>query len=113
MEACCCFLCCCSQPNRIGIELYPVLTRREAISPAGLPELCPIFLHIVFQVWIEHSSVEFEHFALLCGMSKICSTCVSSAGIGAQVQGLGDKRPEPGNCVLVQTLICSFLGALS
>lgn len=58
------FLCCCSQPNRIGIELYPVLTRREAISPAGLPELCPIFLHVFFKVWILHL-LEFEHFATL------------------------------------------------
>ena len=66
------FLCCCSQPNRIGIELYPVLTRREAISPAGLPELCPFFLHIVSKSGLStrrwssntlHCSVACQKFA--------------------------------------------------
>ena len=37
---------------------------RKAISPAGLPELCPIFLHVFFKVWILHL-LEFEHFATL------------------------------------------------
>ena len=70
-------------------------------QPGWAAGTLPNFFAYRFQVWIEHSSVEFEHFALFCGMSKICSTCVSSAGIAAQVQGLGDKRPGPGNCVLV------------
>ena len=53
----------------------------------SFPFLLPWLLTDVLKVWIEHLSLEFEHFALLHGMSKICCTCVCSAGLPAQILG--------------------------
>ena len=55
--------------------------------PSRQPSRLSNFFHIVLKVWIEHLSLEFEHFALLHGMSKICCTCVCSAGLSTQILG--------------------------
>ena len=56
-------------------------------QPGWAAGTLPNFFQIVLKVWIEHLSLEFEHFALLHGMSKICCTCVCSAGLPAQILG--------------------------
>ena len=90
-------------------------------QPGWAAGTLPNFFHIVLKVWIEHLSLEFEHFALLHGMSKICCTCVCSAGLPAQI--LGDSAAKPRKFVLlasadartrlkVQAHICPFVAAL-